>query len=184
MALTYSTMVDLGSPAHDFDLPGTDGRRYSLASFRDKKALAVIFMCNHCPYVQAVLPRLIDLQNALRERGAQFVGINPNDAARYPDDSFENMRRVARERRISFPYLCDESQETARLYGAVCTPDIFVYGEKRALLYRGRIDDNWREPDKAARRDLRDAIENILTGREVAAEQIPSMGCSIKWKPA
>lgn len=182
MALLYSTMVPLGSVAKDFNLPGTDGARYSLKSFEDKKVLVVVFMCNHCPYVQAVLGRLIDLQNATRDRSVRFVGINPNDAVRYPDDSMENMKKIVAEKNFSFPYLFDESQETAKAYGAVCTPDIFVYGEDRTLLYRGRIDDNWQDADKVTQRDLQAAIDLILSGKEVPGEQIPSMGCSIKWK--
>jgi len=182
MALLYSTMVPLGSAAKDFNLPGTDGVDYSLKSFKDAKVLVVVFMCNHCPYVQAVLGRLIDLQNATRERGVQFVGINSNDAVRYPDDSMENMKKIARQKNFSFPYLFDESQETARAYDAVCTPDIFVYEEERTLLYRGRIDDNWQDASKVTQRDLQRVIDRILAGKEVFSEQIPSMGCSIKWK--
>lgn len=181
VALLYSTMAPLGSAAHDFSLPGTDGRQYSLENFEGKKVLVIIFMCNHCPYVKAVLPRLIDLQNKFRDRGVQLVGINPNDAVRYPDDSMGNMKKIAAQKKVSFPYLFDESQETAKSYDAVCTPDIFVYGEKRTLLYRGRVDDNWQEPDKATQKDLENAINLILAGQEVTGEQIPSMGCSIKW---
>lgn len=184
MALIHSTMVELGSAAPDFDLPGVDGRRYSLKSFEDKNVLVIVFMCNHCPYVKAVLQRLGDLHNEFLDRGTQFVGINSNDAARYPEDSMENMKKAVREKKISFPYLFDETQDAAKAYGAVCTPDIFVYGEKRTLLYRGRIDDNWQEPDKASQKDLKRAIELILAGREVFSRQTPSMGCSIKWKPA
>ena len=180
MALMHSAMVELSSPAHDFCLPGVDGKTYSLESFKDKKALAIVFMCNHCPYVQAVLPRLIDIQNDYK--GAQLVGVNCNDVSLYPDDDLEHMKELVKNLKIPFPYLFDESQETAKAYSAVCTPDIYVYGETRRLLYRGRIDDNWKEPNKVAQRDLRKAIENILAGKEVSGEQIPSMGCSIKWK--
>lgn len=182
MALLNSTMTPLGTPAHDFNLPGIDGKMYSLESFKDKKVLAVIFMCNHCPYVKAVLQRLIDLQNDFADREVRLVGINSNDAVKYPDDSMENMKKTAEEKNFSFPYLFDETQNTARQYGAVCTPDIYVYGEERKLLYRGRIDDNWESPGNVKQRDLRNAIDCILNGREVAGEQIPSMGCSIKWK--
>lgn len=182
MALLNSVMAPLGTPAHDFHLPGVDGKMYSLESFKDKKVLAVIFMCNHCPYVKAVLQRLIDLQNDFAGREVRLVGINSNDAAKYPDDSMENMIKTAEEKNFSFPYLFDETQNTARQYGAVCTPDIYVYGEERKLLYRGRIDDNWENQGNVKRQDLRDAIDCILNGREVAGEQTPSMGCSIKWK--
>ncbi|MEE9258577.1 MAG: thioredoxin family protein [Nitrospinaceae bacterium] len=183
MALTNSTMVPLGTPALDFDLPGVDGKRYSLNSFRDKKVLVIVFMCNHCPYVKAVLQRLIDLQNEISGLGGQLVGINANDASRYPDDSMENMQKISREKNISFPYLFDETQETAKAYDAVCTPDIYTYGEERTLVYRGRIDDNWEHPEKVTTRDLRKAIDHILAKSKVPEEQIPSMGCSIKWKP-
>ncbi len=182
MALLKSTMVSLGTPAQDFHLPGVDGKAYSLESFSSFKVLVVIFMCNHCPYVKAVLQRLIDLQNEFAGKKVRLVGINSNDAVKYPDDSMENMKKTAEEKGIPFPYLFDESQNTARDYDAVCTPDIYVYGEGRKLLYRGRIDDNWERPEKVAQRNLRDAIDRVLDGREVSGDQVSSMGCSIKWK--
>lgn len=183
MALMHSTMAPLGTLALDFKLPGVDGRDYTLGSFKDKKALVIIFMCNHCPYVKAVLPRLVALQNEMADRGVQLLGINPNDAERYPDDSFDSMKEIAKEKKIPFPYLFDATQATAKAYDAVCTPDIYVYGDERTLLYRGRIDDNWQHPEKVTRQDLKAALENILAGQPVDEEQIPSMGCSIKWKP-
>lgn len=182
MALTYSTMVPLGTPAPDFKLPGTDGKTYSLNSFKDKEVLVIVFMCNHCPYVKAVLPRLIGLQNRYADKSVQFIGINANDAVKYPDDSMENMKQVAREKKIPFPYLFDETQEVAKAYDAVCTPDPYVFGPERKLLYRGRIDDNWEHPEQVTRRDLEDAINAVLDGQPMTGEQIPSMGCSIKWK--
>ena len=182
MALLKSTMVPLGTPARDFNLPGVDGEMYALESFRDKKVLVVIFMCNHCPYVKAVLQRLIDLQNEFADKKVQLVGINSNDAVKYPDDSMENMKKVAKEKSVSFPYLFDASQNTARDYDAVCTPDIYVYGAERKLLYRGRVDDNWERPEKVTQKDLRNAIDSVLNGREVSGDQVSSMGCSIKWK--
>ena len=178
----HSTMVPLGTVAHDFELHGTNGKTYSLNSFTDKEIIVIIFMCNHCPYVKAVLKRLIDLQNEFSDRGVQLVGINPNDMTRYPDDSLDNMKIIAKEKKISFPYLIDPSQKTAKEYDAVCTPDLYVYGKERKLLYRGRIDDNWEHPEKVTRQDLKLALENILSEQLVANEQIPSMGCSIKWK--
>ena len=182
MALLHSTTGQLGTLAHDFELSGVDGKTYTLSSFANRRSLVIIFMCNHCPYVKAVLQRLIDLQNAFSGRGVQLIGINSNDATRYPDDSFGNMKTAAQERGISFPYLFDKTQETAKVYGAVCTPDLYVYGEERKLLYRGRIDDNWEHPEQVTRRDLKSALEDILAGRPVPNEQVPSMGCSIKWK--
>ena len=182
MALLHSSMVPLGTAAINFKLPGVDGKEYSLQSFAAYKVLVIIFMCNHCPYVKAVIQRLIDLQKEVLGQGVRLVGINCNDAIKYPDDSFESMYRVSKVWGMNFPYLFDESQEVAKTYDAVCTPDIYVYGKEKKLLYRGRIDDNWEKPDKVAHRDLEQAIEYILEEKEVPGEQIPSMGCSIKWK--
>ena len=182
MALLESTMVPLRTIAHDFKLDGTDGKTYSLNCFANKKVLVIVFMCNHCPYVKAVLERLISLQNQFISHGVQFVGINSNDVIKYPDDSLENMAIIAKEKGFSFPYLIDPSQRIARAYNAVCTPDLYVYGKDRKLAYRGRIDDNWEHPKKVTQQDLKLALENILAGQLVAKEQIPSMGCSIKWK--
>ncbi|MDP6657202.1 MAG: thioredoxin family protein [Nitrospinaceae bacterium] len=181
MVLLNSTMTSLGTPAYDFALEGTDGKTYSLDSFSGRDVLVIIFMCNHCPYVKAVLKRLIDLQNEFSDRGVQLVGINPNDTVRYPDDSLDNMKALAKEKGFPFPHLMDPSQETAKAYDAVCTPDLYVYGKERKLLYRGRIDDNWEHPEKVTRQDLKSALENIIAGQPVSSEQIPSMGCSIKW---
>lgn len=175
-------MVPLGTPAPGFSLPGTDYKTYSLASFKDKKVLVVVFMCNHCPYVQAVLRRLINLQNEYAEQSVQLVGINVNDAIKYPEDSPDEMRVLAEKKKLPFPYLFDATQESAKAYDAVCTPDIYVYGEERTLLYRGRVDDNWQHPDEITCHDLKDAIEAILAGQPVSNKQIPSIGCSIKWK--
>lgn len=182
MVILRSEMVPLGAPAYDFTLPGVDGKSYSLSNFKDKKFLVIVFMCNHCPYVKATLDRLIKIQNRYRDKGVQLVGINPNDERTYPEDSFENMKVMAKEKGISFPYLRDETQEVARKYNAVCTPDIFVYGPERRLLYRGRIDDNWQYPEKVTMHDLADALDAIISGKTPPAEQHPSMGCSIKWK--
>ncbi len=182
MALMHSTMSPLGSSAKAFELTGTDGRQYSLESFAEREALVIIFMCNHCPYVKAVLDRLITLQNDYKDRNVQLVGINSNDTVKYPDDSMENMANLVIEKNIPFPYLLDETQAVAKSYDAVCTPDFFVYGNQRTLLYRGRMDDNWQEPDKITKNDLRLALDQILEGKEVTGEQVPSMGCSIKWK--
>jgi peroxiredoxin len=176
-------MVPLGTPAHPFRLPGIDGKTYSLESFQEAKVLVVIFMCNHCPYVQATVQRMIAIQRDYRERGVQLVGINPNDAENYPEDSLPNMRKYAVEWGLNFPYLWDETQAVARKYDAVCTPDLFIYGPDRLLAYRGRIDDNWQVEKKATRRDLRAALDALLqVGGPASKEQFPAMGCSIKWK--
>ncbi|MBC8283632.1 MAG: thioredoxin family protein [Nitrospinae bacterium] len=182
MALLHSTMVPLGTDAIDFKLPGVDGKEYSLKSFVEHKVLVIIFMCNHCPYVKAVIQRLIDLQQEVSGKGVGLVGINCNDVIKYPDDSFESMQSVSKEWGMNFPYLFDGSQEIAKKYDAVCTPDIYVYGAERKLLYRGRIDDNWESPDKVTQQDLKQAIDNILSDQDITIKQIPSMGCSIKWK--
>jgi len=182
MALLESTMPPLGTPIHDFSLEGVDSKTHSLRNYSEKEIIVIIFMCNHCPYVKAVLQRIIELQNEFIDRGVQFIGINPNDATRYPDDSLENMKIIARENDFSFPYLTDPSQEVAKSYDAVCTPDLYVYGKNRKLVYRGRIDDNWEDSEKVTQQDLKLALENILSGEVVTSKQIPSMGCSIKWK--
>ena len=182
MALLESTMPPLGTPIHDFSLEGVDSKTHSLRNYSEKEIIVIIFMCNHCPYVKAVLQRIIELQNEFIDRGVQFIGINPNDATRYPDDSLENMKVIAKENNFSFPYLIDPSQEVAKSYDAVCTPDLYVYAKNRKLVYRGRIDDNWEDSEKVTQQDLKLALENILSGEVVTSKQIPSMGCSIKWK--
>jgi len=176
-------MLPLGTKAPNFSLPNTlDGTTLSLDQVKGAKGTLVVFMCNHCPYVKAVIQRLIDLQKEVSDQGVRLVGINCNDAKKYADDSFENMKSVSKGWRMNFPYLLDESQEIAKKYEAVCTPDIYVYGKERKLLYRGRIDDNWEKADQVRKRDLKQAIDCILGSKKVPEEQIPSMGCSIKWK--
>ena len=182
MALLHSTMVPLGTATIDFRLPGIDGTEYSLDNFVENKVLVIIFMCNHCPYVKAVIQRLIGLQEETLSQGVRLVGINCNDAQKYPDDSFDSMQNVAMEWGMNFSYLFDESQTVAKKYDAVCTPDIYVYGKEKKLLYRGRIDNNWENVEQVTQRDLKQAIDCILAGQEVPAKQVPSMGCSIKWK--
>lgn len=187
MAPTYSQKGELGSIAPDFTLPGVDGSTYTLSHFSDATGLLMVFMCNHCPYVQAVRSRINDLAKGFSTRGLRVVGINSNDAALYPDDSYEAMKRVAMEEKYLFPYLWDESQEVARAYGAVCTPDFMLYQPDTdgqfVLRYRGRLDDNWKEPQKVQQRDLLIAINAVIQGDVPKMEQIPSVGCSIKWKP-
>ena len=175
-------MVPLRISAASFRLPGVDSKTYSLESFSDKNVLVIIFMCNHCPYVKAVLQRLIALQAETARQGVQLIGINSNDVDRYPDDSMENMQKITKEKGINFPYLLDVSQEMAKNYDAVCTPDIYVYGTERKLLYRGRIDDNWEHEEKVTQRNLKEAVDCIVAGKKVPDKQISSIGCSIKWK--
>lgn len=188
MALIYTqppSEKELGSVAPNFSLPGVDGRMWSLADFSDKRALVVIFMCNHCPYVIAVQQRINELARHYAARGVGLVGISPNDPVRYPADSLEAMKNRAREQGYVFPYLIDETQEVARAYGAVCTPDPFVFENisgRFLLRYHGRIDDSWKEPEKVTRQELALALDAILVGRAPDGVQNPAMGCSIKWR--
>lgn len=181
MALMESTMVPLGTPCPDFTLPGVDDRLWSLHDVHTP-ALLVVVMCNHCPYVQAIDDRLNSLAKAYAGR-CTVVGINANDAVTHPDDSFQAMRQRAQAKGYVFPYLWDEEQTVARALGAVCTPDFFLYDAHRRLAYRGRLDDNWKDPARVTREELKEALEGVLAGREPLATQHPSMGCSIKWKP-
>jgi peroxiredoxin len=182
MALMHSKGMPLGTPAPSFSLPGVDGETWSLDSFADAELLVVVFTCNHCPYAIASEDRLVEIQDDYREKGVRLVAINPNDADKYPDDSFDKMKERAAQKNFSFPYLHDESQEVARAYDAACTPDVFVFDRERKLLYNGRIDDNWQNPQEVTRQDLRSVLDAALQGRAVDFEHVPSMGCSIKWK--
>jgi peroxiredoxin len=179
---TETPPAALGAPCPDFDLPGVDGRRYALSDFAQSPVLVVMFICNHCPYVKAVEDRIIRLARDYGPRGAQLVGICANDAADYPDDAFDQLAARWRERGYGFPYLHDEPQDTARAFGAVCTPDVFVYDRDRKLAYRGRIDDSWKDEAKVTRRELAAALDALLAGGRPSLEQRPSMGCSIKWR--
>lgn len=176
-------ICDFGRPAPDFRLQGTDGRLHTLADIRGKRGTLVMFICNHCPYVQAVIDRIVRDALDLAEFGVASVAISSNDAIAYPEDSFEQMQAEARRHGFPFPYLYDESQSVARAYGAVCTPDYFGFNDRLELQYRGRLDASGRNPAPAeARRELFEAMKSVsLTGRG-PREQIASMGCSIKWK--
>ncbi len=182
MVLLESLQLPMGSNIIDFSLPATDGKTYSPSDFADKKALVIIFMCNHCPYVKAIIDRLIKLQTHYEDRGVQLIGINSNESENYPEDSFDNMKEWAKEIGINFVYLRDESQEVAKAYQAQCTPDIYVFDQNRKLAYHGRLDDNWQDPENVQKRELREALDTILAGQSVSEEQDPSIGCSIKWK--
>ncbi len=181
-ALTESAVVKIGVPIVKFDLPATDGQNYSNDSFKDAKVLVIVITCNHCPYAKASWPVIIEMQRKYSGQGVQFVAINPNDETEYPEDSFENMKKMVEKLGINMPYLRDETQEVARKLNAVCTPDIFVYGVDRTLSYHGRINDNWQNPEKVTSNDLDVAINGLLRGNPPIKNQIPSMGCSIKWK--
>ncbi len=172
----------IGSSAPDFSLPAVDGKTYSLSSFAYKKILVVIFSCNHCPYVQAYETRMKKLQQDYLHRGVQLVAINSNDDKAYPEDAFDRMVFRAKMKQYNFPYLRDETQEVAKEYRAVSTPQVFVFDQKRFLAYTGKIDDNWKEPDKVVSRYLRNAIDEMLAGKPVSVPETYSVGCSIKWK--
>jgi peroxiredoxin len=179
----HAKPADLGLKAPPFTLPGTDGKTHSLADLKGARGTVVVFICNHCPYVQAVIDRLAEDARALASLGVSTIAICSNDAVRYPEDSFPNMRAFAKQHDLPFPYLHDESQEVARAYGAVCTPDYFGFNDKLALAYRGRLDEGRTDPPpKGAKRELLDAMALIAKTGNGPGEQFPSVGCSIKWK--
>jgi len=184
MALTENRDVVLGTPCPDFRLPAVDGTTVSRDHFRGAPALVVMFICNHCPYVQAVEDRLIALAREYGAKGVRFVGICSNDPVGYPEDAPAKLAERWRTKRYGFPYLVDASQEVARAFDAVCTPDLYVYDRAGRLAYHGRLDDDWKNPGKVRRRDLALALDALLAGGAPGGEQIPSMGCSIKWKTA
>lgn len=184
MVRTASNMLDLGTPAPDFGLPDTDGRVVSLSDFADHRALLVMFICRHCPFVIHVQDRLASLCDEYLRRGVGIVGINSNDVANYPEDSPEKMKLQKEEVGFTFPYLFDETQDVARAYRAACTPDFFVFDGDRRLVYRGQMDGSRPGNDVAVTGDdLSAALDAALEGRPPLESQRPSLGCNIKWKP-
>lgn len=184
MTTTPSTMRPLGIQAPEFHLTDTGGRTVSLADFKDAPALLVAFICNHCPFVQHIRQELARLAREYQARGVAIVGINANDASRYPDDSPARMAEEVKAAGYTFPYLFDETQEVARAYRAACTPDFFLFDAGRRLVYRGQMDDS--RPGNGlpvTGKDLRAALDAVLSDRPIPAAQKPSMGCDIKWKP-
>jgi len=184
MVQTASTMVRLGTPAPDFRLPDTTGKVVSRDDFRPAPALLMIFMCNHCPYVKHVAGGIARLARDYQARGVAVVGINSNDSRAYPDDAPEKMAEEVRLRGYPFPYLVDQTQEVARAYGAACTPDFFLFDKDRKLVYRGQMDSS--RPGSnvpVTGEDLRAALDAVLAGKPPYANQKPSLGCNIKWKP-
>ncbi len=174
---------DFDLPAVDFSLPDTDGKLWTLDDCRGENGLLVMFICNHCPYVKAILDRLVRDARELQGLGVNSVAIMANDPSQYEEDSLENMRRIARTMDFPFPYLLDETQRTAKAYGAVCTPDFFGYNANLKLQYRGRLDASRKEAaDADVRRDLFLAMQQVAQTGRGPEQQIPSMGCSIKWK--
>ena len=182
MARTETPICEFGKPAAGFSLPGTDGKVYRLEDARGPNGLLVMFICNHCPYVQAIRDRLIRDARDLKAHGIYTVAIMSNDPSDYPEDSFANMKKAATELKFPFPYLFDETQEIAKAYGAVCTPDFFGYNKDLTLQYRGRLDESRKEPVPNARRDLFEAMQQVARTGNGPSAQIPSIGCSIKWK--
>ena len=177
--------IVLGAPAPDFRLPATDGKTYALKDVAGEKGAVIVFICNHCPYVRAVIDRLVADARLIMRDGVGFAAICSNDAQNYPEDSFDRMREFARAHDFPFPYLHDEAQAVARAYGAVCTPDFFGYDRDLKLKYRGRLDEGrTTPPPPAARRELLDAMRAIAASGVAPGDQIPSVGCSIKWKPS
>jgi peroxiredoxin len=168
--------------AAEFDLPGVDGRRHTIASARGPNGLVVMFICNHCPYVKAVIDRIVRDCKELEAHGIGSIAVMSNDPADYPEDSFDNMKRVARKKNFPFPYVFDESQDVARAYGAACTPDFFGFDSKLELQYRGRLDASRRDAVPDARRELFEAMVQVAKTGSAPKEQIASIGCSIKWK--
>lgn len=182
MARTETPICDFGRPAPDFSLPGTDGKTYALKDVRGPNGLLVMFICNHCPYVKAVRDRIIRDAKELKAHGIHTVAISSNDPTDYPEDSFDSMKKLAAELKLPFPYLYDESQAVAKAYGAVCTPDFFGYNKDLKLQYRGRLDESRKDAVPNARRELFEAMKQIAQTGQGPREQVPSMGCSIKWK--
>jgi peroxiredoxin len=174
--------LKIGSPAPDFNLPSVDGKKYSLSSFADKKALSVIFSCNHCPYVQAYEDRIKQIQTEYASKGVSVVAINSNEDQGYPEDSFENMKKRAAEQKFNFLYLRDDDQSVARDYDATHTPEIFLFDKERKLAFHGKIDDNWQEPNKVQNNYLRNALDEMLAGKEISVPETFTIGCTIKWK--
>jgi peroxiredoxin len=177
--------ADLGMVAPDFTLPATDGKTYRFDDIAGPNGTVVVFICNHCPYVKAVIDRLVTDARQLQKEGIGFVAISSNDAKTYPDDSFDNMKRFAKGHDFPFPYLYDEPQTAARAYGAVCTPDFFGFDKNRKLLYRGRLDEGrTTAPPSKAKRELLEAMRHVAKTGKAPPNQNASMGCSIKWKEA
>jgi len=184
MARTPSTMVSLGTKAPDFILPDTaSGKQLSLNDIKGETGTMVMFICNHCPFVKHVNPELVKIANDYKNKGVGFVAISSNDAINYPDDAPHLMKQVATQLKYPFPYLYDESQETAKAYDAACTPDFFIYDKDIYLVYRGQLDDS--RPGNeipVTGKDIRNALDCLITGQPVPEMQRPSIGCNIKWK--
>jgi peroxiredoxin len=184
MALTPSNMIPLGTLAPDFTLPDTvTGNSFSLQELRGEKATVVMFLSNHCPYVKHVNNQLVQIANEYQPKGVKFIGISSNDIVSYPEDAPDKMKETALQCGYPFPYLYDESQQVAKAYDAACTPDFYIFNKDLKLVYRGQLDDS-RPSNKipSTGKDMRAALDNILSGKEVSPYQRPSIGCNIKWR--
>lgn len=179
--LKSEVVLKTGDKAPEFNLLGTDDKKHSVSEFKDSQALLVVFMCNHCPYVQAKVSALNEIYERFKGKIA-MVGINSNDPTNYPDDSFENMKKFAKEKGIQFTYLVDETQEVAKKYGAVCTPDPFLFDKEGKLVFHGRIDNAMKPEDHPTEKTMIANIDKVLSGKKIEKDFDPSMGCSIKWK--
>jgi peroxiredoxin len=182
MALTENSICNFGWKARDFELRGVDGKTYTLDDVRGHKGTLVVFICNHCPYVRSAIGRLVEEANALRAIGIGTIAIMSNDIVEYPEDSFDNMKKFAKEHALTFPYVIDETQEVARIYDAKCTPDFFGFNADDELQYRGRLDDTRMSFLPRKRRELYEAMVQIAQTGSGPLEQTASMGCSIKWR--
>ncbi|MEY4616875.1 MAG: hypothetical protein RJB66_1835 [Pseudomonadota bacterium] len=181
MALTYTPAIDTHFQCPDFNLLGVDGKKHNRAEFEGTSALLVMFICNHCPYVKAIEERLVQLGEFMKSKNLQVVAICANDAENYPEDSFEKMKEKAEQRKYPFPYLHDSTQEIAKAFDAVCTPDFFLFDKNLKLAYRGRLDDSWKEADKVTQEELKTAVLALIENKPNNPHQQPSMGCNIKW---
>jgi peroxiredoxin len=192
MAMTASNMLALDQKAAEFSLPDTDGNTVSLTNYADNKGLVIAFICNHCPYVIHIAPQLAKIALEYQEKGIAFVAINSNDTEQYPDDDMEHMIEEKRNRNYPFAYLLDEKQDVAKAYSAACTPDIYLFNGEQKLVYRGQFDDSRptrissgnydSSQNQATGKDLIQAMDTLLSGRQIDTNQTPSIGCNIKWK--
>ena len=173
--------LKVGSKAPAFDLPGIDGKKHDLDEFKGKKAVAVIFSCNHCPYVQAYEDRMVDLQRDYGPKGMHLIAINSNETKNFPEDDFAHMVKRAKDKKFNFPYLRDEDQSAARAYGPAKTPEVFLFDQDMVLRYHGAIDDNYQDPAKVKRKYMREALDDLLAGKPVRTKETAAVGCSIKW---
>ncbi len=179
---THLKVLPIGAPAPGFELPGVDGKSYALKGFTEP-VLVYIQSCNHCPYVLAYLKRLKDLAKDYSGKGVQFLMVNSNDAAQYPEDDFEHMKGFAQKHELPFPYLYDETQAVAKAYRTYRTPEVLVFDEQRKLVYHGRIDDSAKEPHKVSTHEFKDALDALLSGQAIKEAETSAVGCTVKWKP-